>query len=207
MVPPRKVRRFFSSRRSTTSGHISATLVFDRFHVQRLAHDALDDVRREQVRTLSDPEEKRALKNSRFALQKNPWNLTDQETAKLADVERTNAPIFRAYLLKEHLAGILDRRQPGVAARLLTQWQAWAEESNLAPFARVAKTLAKHRDGILAYVRTRYTNARTEGLNGKARTITRRSYGFHSAHGLIAMLFLCCSGLKLHPSRGAPPFH
>ena len=75
-------------------------IVFDRFHVQRLAHDAVDAVRRSEVRTADGPGERRALKRSRFALQKNPWNLDDLEKGKLADIEATNAPLYRAYLLK-----------------------------------------------------------------------------------------------------------
>lgn len=183
-----------------------ATMIFDRFHVQRLAHEALDEVRREQVRE-GTVEERRVLKRSRFALQKNPWNLTTGEGMKLKEVEQANAPVYRAYLLKEALASLLDCRKPHIASRLLAQWEDWAQESNLAPFKRVAKTLAKHREGILAYVRTRFSNGRTEGLNGKARTITRRSYGFHSAHALIAMIFLCCSGLRLTPAHAVPAFH
>jgi transposase len=53
-------------------------------------------------------------------------------------------------------------------------------------------------------VRSGLSNGRTEGLNGKARTITRRAYGFHSASSLIAMLFLCCSGLDLAPVFNSP---
>ncbi len=60
-----------------------AQLVFDRFHVQRLAHDALDEVRRAEVRQLVDVEERRTLKHTRFALQKNPWNLNAVESDKL----------------------------------------------------------------------------------------------------------------------------
>jgi transposase len=59
---------------------------------------------------------------------------------------------------------------------------------------------------ILAYVQTRASNGRVEGLNGKARTITRRSYGFHSASALIAMLFLCCSGITASPFHARPNF-
>ncbi|MCP3916478.1 MAG: transposase [bacterium] len=47
-------------------------------------------------------------------------------------------------------------------------------------------------------------NGRVEGLNGKARTITRRSYGFHSASALIAMLFLCCGGVSVGPAHACP---
>jgi transposase len=192
---------------AVTEASPQAKIVFDRFHVQRLAHDALDEVRRAEVREVEDPEERRALKGTRFALQKNPWNMNDIETKKLSEVQRTNAPIYRAYLLKETLASILDRRQPNVARRMLGEWMDWASNSKLAPFVKVARTVRKHLEGIVAYVATGLSNGRTEGLNGKARTLTRRSYGFHHAHSLIAMLFLCCSGLTIQPAHTWPRFH
>jgi transposase len=51
----------------------------------------------------------------------------------------------------------------------------------------------------LGYIRSRLSNGRTEALNGKIRTITRRSFGFHSADALIAMIRLCCAGIDLAP--------
>jgi transposase len=186
---------------------VNAEVTFDRFHVQRLAHDALDEVRRAEVRALEDPEDRRALKHSRFALQKNPWNLTAIERTKLVDVQRTNRTLYRAYLLKESLAAILDRRQRYVAEEKLREWISWATHSGIAPFARVARTVSAHFDGILAYVASGLSNGRSEGINGKARTITRRSFGFHSPWSLIGMLFLCCAGLHLTPARTFPRFH
>jgi transposase len=46
----------------------NAQIIFDRFHVQRLVQDALDEVRRAEVRTLEEPGDRSALKNTRFAL-------------------------------------------------------------------------------------------------------------------------------------------
>ena len=186
---------------------INAEIIFDRFHVQRLAHDALDEVRRAEVRALDEPEDRRALKHSRFALQKNPWNLTAIERTKLVDVQRTNRTLYRAYLLKESLAAILDRRQRYVAEEKLHEWISWASHSGIVPFARVARTVSDHLDGVLAYVASGLSNGRSEGINGKARTITRRSFGFHSPWSLIGMLFLCCAGLHLTPARTFPRFH
>jgi transposase len=174
-------------------------MIFDRFHVQRLAHDALDEVRRAEVRASESIEEGRALKHTRFLLHKNPWNLTHLENQKLTEVRRVNAPIYRAYLMKEALAGILDGRQVNVARTKLTEWVSWAAHSHLKPFEKLARTVKEHFEGILAYVRTRLSNGRTEGMNGKIRTITRRSYGFHSADNLIALIYLCCSGIRLLP--------
>ena len=43
------------------------------------------------------------LKNARFALWKNPGDLTDRQACTLAGIAKTNAPLYRAYLLKEQL--------------------------------------------------------------------------------------------------------
>lgn len=121
--------------------------------------------------------------------------------------DNTNRPLYRAYLLTQSLAAILDRKQYYVARDQLDGWLAWAARSRLTPFVRVARTIRKHLHGILAYLNTGLSNGRAEGLNGKARVITRRSYGFHSAQSLVAMLFLCCSLPALAPVRVFPNSH
>ncbi len=184
--------------KAVTEASPEARLIFDRFHVQRLAHDALDTVRRQQWRA-ADADEKQAIKGTRFALQKNPWNLTDVERGKLTDVQRTNRPLYRAYLLKETLAKILDGAQVNVARDKLLDWTSWAMRSRLPPFRKVARTIKKHIEGIVAYCATGLNSGRSEGLNGKIRTITRRSFGFHSATSLIALITLCCGGITLSP--------
>jgi transposase len=184
-----------------------AEIVFDRFHVQRLAHDALDQVRRALVAKHTEPEQRQVLKKTRFVLQKNPENLSSAERQKLTEVQANNRPLYRAYLLKDTLAAILDRRQYYVARDELHGWLAWASRSKLAPFVRVARTIRKHLHGILAYLNTRLSNGRSEGLNGKVRVITRRSYGLHSAKSLIAMIFLCCSLPSLTHVKVLPNSH
>jgi transposase len=176
-----------------------AQIVFDRFHVQRLASDALDEVRRQQVRDLRDTPEGKVLLRSRYALLKNPWNLHALEAGRLSQVQRANAPLYRAYLLKETLAKALDYRQSARAERALIQWIAWARRSRLKPFVRIARTVRRHFDGILAYVRERLSNGFLEGINNRIRMIAHRAYGFHSHHALSAMIFLCCSGITLNP--------
>lgn len=176
-----------------------AEIVFDRFHVQRLAHDALDEVRRSIMREIKGTPEAKELKGSRFALQRSDVNLTPKDRGKLASVMATNEPLFRAWMLKTVLASILDETDVASARSRLEEWMAWAGRSQLKPFVRVGKSIREHLEGILAYVRTGISNGRSEGLNGKTRVITRRAFGFHSATNLIALLFLCCSGLVLTP--------
>lgn len=182
----------------------AAQIVFDRFHVQRLVHDALDQVRRAEMRGIEDPEEKSALKGTRWALQKRPWNLTEADGTKLAMVQQHNRRLYRAHLLKETLAAILDKTV-GPAEKKLREWIAWARRSRLTPFARAAATIRDHIVGVLAFCESGLSNARIEALNGKARTITRRSFGFHGPNALIALLFLCCGGIRLSPPHAVHP--
>jgi transposase len=184
-----------------------AKIVFDKFHVQRLAQNALDDLRRAEVRRLEDAGERGALKKTRWALLKNPWNMTSLERERLAQLQRTNRRLYRGYLLKESLAEILGRRQVQVVRDKLLEWISWATRSRLSQFKKVAATIKKYFEGVVAIVATGLNNGRTEGLNGKIRVITRRAYGFHSASALISFIFLCCSGLVLHPVFKSPDRH
>lgn len=174
-------------------------IVFDRFHVQQLASDAVDEVRREQWRELQGTDEGKSIKDSRYALLKNPWNLTRDERNKLSEIQRDNAKLYRAYLLKETLAKALDYLQPKRAREALDYWLAWAFRSRLKPFVKAARTIRKHKESILAYIKHRLTNGVVEGFNNKVRTIARRAYGFHSPKPLIAMLYLSCGGISLDP--------
>jgi transposase len=173
-----------------------ASIVFDHFHVARLATDAVTEVRRAQVRQL-DPDERKAIKGTRWTLLKNPENLRATEHAKLELVRKTNDPLYRAYLLKETFLDTFTYRSPFHARRALQAWLAWAQRSRLAPFVRLARTVRQNLDGILAFITSRLTNARLEGMNNKARLISHRAYGFHFAQPLIAMLYLCCSNITL----------
>jgi transposase len=168
-------------------------IVFDRFHVQSLATLAVDQVRRMLQKTM------KTIKGARYALLKNPWNLTPKQRRQLASIQATNRPLYRAYLLKEALRDALAQRTASKGKRALKKWIAWAQRSRLAPFVRTAATIKQHFAGIIGYIKHRVTNAVVEGINGRMRMVARRAYGFHSAGALIAMFFLCAGGIQLNP--------
>ena len=176
-----------------------AQVVFDRFHVQKLASDALEKVRREQLRGTRGTPEGKFIFRSRYALLKNYGDLTTPQKQKLSEIEKANRPLFRAYMLKETLAAALDYRQPKRAADALREWLAWASRSRLQPFVKAGRTIRKHFDGILAYIKGRMSNGLVEGINNRMRMVARRAFGFHGAGALIALLFLCCGGIQLDP--------
>ena len=167
-------------------------------YVERLATEAVDEVRRAEQRG-ADTKTAKTLKGSRYCLLKHPKRLKPGEKRRLAAVRLANRALDRAYELKEYLATILEQATPDDARELLDQWLDWASRSRLAPFVKLARTIRKHAVGILAYLDTRMTNGPVEGINNKLRVIARRAYGFHSHGALISMLFLCCGGIELAP--------
>lgn len=112
----------------------------DPFHVVMLATDALDEVRREiwnDARKAGELAAAKDLKGARLALWKNPENLTDRQQAKLSSIQKTNARLYRAYLLKEQLRQIY-RLPADAATRLLDEWIVWARRLS-PPIVRQAR--------------------------------------------------------------------
>jgi transposase len=175
----------------------NAVRCVDPFHVIQLATDALDEIRREvwnEARRAGQRQLARDLKGARFALWKNPENLTTRQQTKLREIEQTNKPLYQAYLLKEHLRQIY-RVPADRALNLLTAWLDWARDSKLAPFLRLADTITEQRAGIEAAIEHGLSNARVEAINTQIRLITRRAFGFHSADALIALTMLSLADL------------
>ncbi len=115
----------------------NATRCIDPFHVVALATDALDVVRREiwnDLRRGGDKQGARFLKGARFCVWKNPENLTERQQVKLANLQKTNKRLYRAYLLKESLRAVFHADTPDNAIGLLDGWLAWARRCRIASF-------------------------------------------------------------------------
>jgi len=173
-----------------------ATVLFDRFHLTRYATAAVDTVRRQMWRQLPEAEQP-DFKRTRFLWLKNPENLERTERTRLSGLLRLNAPIVKAYLLKEDLRRFWAYRSTAWAEAHLRQWLWRASHSRLAPFTQLAKTIRAHRDGILAWTKLRVTNGALEGMNNKVKTISHRAFGFRTTWAYIANIYHCCAGLPL----------
>ena len=178
-----------------------AIICFDPFHVVKLAGDALEAVRRQvwqSARALPDTAIAKKYKGARWALLKNPDNLTDRQAQTLAGLRKGGGTLWRAYQLKEALravfAGDLD---PNSVMDLLDRWCSRAQRSRIPEFVKAAATIRKNKDGITAAVTRGLANGRHEGLNNKIRTMTRRSYGFHSPEAALALIMLACGPINL----------
>lgn len=182
----------------------------DPFHVVKWATAALDEVRRQawnaaraDTRTLRarraagklnrSTGHAQALKNSRFALWKNPENLTTRQAAKLAWIAKAEPTLHRAYLLKEALRLVFQLPyEEAVVA--LDAWITWARRSRIERFVKLQRTIVEQKPAILAAIEHGLSNGLIESVNTKIRLITRMAFGFRSPDALIALAMLNLGG-------------
>ena len=171
-----------------------AQILFDRFHIVKHLHEAVEEVRRSEMRRLSQ-KEKVSFKRTRWLLLKNPWNLSDDQKERLSTLVRWNTPIVRAYYLKEAFQLFWDYQQPKRAGDHLEKWMRSAMRSRLEPFKKFVRMLRGHLDGVLSWTRHRVSNGAVEGMNNKIKSISHRSFGFRTAQNFIAAIYHCCAKL------------
>ena len=183
-----------------------AQVVFDPFHVVQLGGKAADQVRRDEYNRhgRSSTGEGKWIKGTRYSLLKDPAKQTAGQLLKLAEVVLTNKRMYRAFLLYGELR-YLYKLPKEEAPERLEAWLAWASRSRLKPFVKLARTIRKHKPGVLAAIELNMSNGRLEALNSKVRLISHRAYGFHSADALIAMIYLCCAGIQIHSLTDESP--
>lgn len=179
----------------------------DPFHVVSWATDALDEERRSAwnrargaVGRRRAPQAKgdaKSLKGARYALWKNPEDLTEDQRAQLAWIARTDPRLHRAYLLKEGLRAVfVIARQDGlaVAREALRKWIGWAQRCRIPAFLALARTIITHRSAIEATFEHGLSNGLIESTNTKIRVLTRMAFGFHSPAPLVALAMLALGG-------------
>lgn len=176
-----------------------AEVCLDPFHVVKLAGDAVDQVRRDEwnAHGRSTTNAGKWVKGTRWALLKAPDRQSLNQLGTLGEVFHANQRLYRSFLLYTQLRLLYCLEDPALAPAHLDAWLTWASRSQLKPFVKAARTLRARRDGVLAAIRLGLSNGRLEGLNSKVRLISHRSYGFHSAAPLIALIYLCCGGINI----------
>jgi transposase len=190
--------------RPTSERCPNAVICLDPFHIVKAATDALDLIRREvwnEARRQGQTQLAKDLKGARFALWKNPENLTERQQLKLARIQKLNQRLYRAYLLKEQLRQIY-RVPAEQALALLDAWLKWARRSRLEPFRKLARRITEQRHRVEAAITAKLSNARIEQVNTQLRLIVRRGFGYHSPWAVIALAMLSLAGLcPLLPGR------
>jgi transposase len=184
--------------RGAVSTHLpKAKIVFDRFHVMKLFNEKLSDLRRALHREATDVMQKKVLKGTRWLLLKAAENLDPEkdEKSRLEEALALNKSLATAYYLKEDLRQFWEQPGKTFATLFLDGWLKRAEASGIKRMQQMAKTLAAHRSGLLAYYDVMITSGPMEGTNNKIKTMKRQAYGFRDKE------FFKLKILAIHESR------
>jgi transposase len=177
-----------------------AALVFDKFHLVRHLHNAVDQVRKEEVRNLKE-EHSGLLKGTKYIWLKNPWNLTPKQRQRFGLLEKLNMKINRAYLLKEAFRQLWTYRSRAWARKFLNKWFWWATHSRLKPMRDFAWLLRRHQEDVLSWFDCPIDNGAVEALNNVAKSISHRAHGFRTENWFTTVMLHGMGQLPL------PQFH
>jgi transposase len=186
----------------------TATIVIDRFHVARHYRDAVDTLRKQEVKRLRKelPEPQHdALTEIIWPLRKRPADLTDEEEQRLQRLFALSPALERAYRLREDLTTIFDTaRSKADALRRIRFWRQRVERSALSCFTPFLKLLDTWLDRIANYFIAHHTSGFVEGLNNKLKVLKRRCYGLRNIDRLFQRLTLDVDGYRrFSPWRAA----
>jgi len=160
-----------------------ARIVFDRFHIVKLCNEMLTKLRRALYREATEQLHKSVLKGTRWLLLKNPENIDCRrdEGKRLQEALALNAPLAKAYYMKDELRQLWEMPAKEDADRFLLGWMQRAEASGIRLLKNFAHTLAAHRTGILAWYDDPISTGPLEGTNNKIKTMKRQAYGFRDS--------------------------
>jgi transposase len=181
----------------------NAQVVFDKFHVIQQLNQAVDRVRRAEVRT-GGKGVWEALHKSQWLWRKNPENLTDAQQERLAQIKNKNLITAKAYQMRLVFQDIYRSADATAARHRLKVWcrwvrlaARWCPNNLLAAMVKVMRLVEDHLAGILAYWKWGLTNAFMEGLNSVFSATKRKARGYRSTTHFIAMLYFIAGKLRL----------
>jgi len=142
----------------------------------------------------------KSLKGMRWSLLKDRASLKPEAAADLdALIARmTTIRTARAWVYKERLREILERKQINVARAMLGHWCTCVMRSKVEPMKDVAALVRRHLDGIIAWAQTRQTNGFLEAINGLFQAAKRRARGFTRLSTIRTVVFLIAGKLDFH---------
>ena len=174
-----------------TENLTEAEITFDRFHVMKLIGDAVNDVRRAEVK------ERPELRGTRYVWIKNEPNLTAKQSTVLDTLSSTNLKTARAWRMRLAFQDIYAQPARAWGELFFDKWIGWAKRSRLQPMRDVARTMEKHREGILAWFDSRISNGLIEGINSVVQAAKTKAHGYRNSETLKAVTYLVAGKLDL----------
>jgi transposase len=175
-------------------------ITFDRYHVTRLVVKAVDTVRKQEHRALTD-EGNDILKGTKYLWLWNEENIPPYCWTQFEHLRSLDLKVCRARAIKDNLRHLWNYHKEGWMRRYFSRWYFWATHSRLPPMVKAAKSLKSHIDNIVTYARHRITNALGESLNSKIEKVKRLACGYRNRAHYRTAIYFHCGGLDLYPRR------
>jgi len=173
---------------------VNSEIVHDRFHLIKYLNDAIDKVRRREVKTNEE------LINSRWAMLKNQQNLTEKQRLKFEAISNANYEISRAWRVKENFKDLFNKEEDKKAVfNLFMRWIQSAKDHKIREVTKVAEMFNNHFAGVLNAIVTTYNNAMAERLNGKIQEIKTVGKGYRTFKNFRSAILFFHGGLNLYP--------
>jgi transposase len=184
---------------ASTKEHLEkAVIVLDHFHVKKYLNDAVDTVRKEELRKARQQEQEELSRilhcNKRFILMQN--TVTDKKRDLLEKLSSLNEHVYKAMLLKEQFLTIYQSGDRKAAYANLRQWIVAAVKSGMPSFVELGYKFFRKRHYVLNYFTCKITAAISEGINNKIKRLKRMAYGYRDVKYFLLKIHQHCGLLS-----------
>lgn len=174
-----------------------AEIVFDKFHIIKIINEAVDNVRKREVKT--NP----ILKKSKYVFLKNRENFTQKEKGKYSEISlsKLNIKTFKAMQIRELFQQIYSSQTKEQFELLLKKWYFWATHCRIPEIIEVAKTIKNHWDGVISWAEKRISNGILEGFNSLFKAAKGKARGYKRIDTITTVIYLLTSKMDFSKSN------
>lgn len=170
----------------------NASIVHDRFHLVKYINEAINKIRRREVKHHQE------LKNSRYALLKNPENLTQKQQIHFNTIADANYEVSKAWEVRENFKDLFKAKKL-CAWSLFNQWTIDSKGRKIKEIDKVVDMFNNHIKGVVNALISNLTNAMAQRLNGKIQELKTVGRGYRTFKNFKSAILFFNGKLNLYP--------
>lgn len=167
-------------------------IIYDKFHVMRHLNNALNEVRKAELRRAMG-RFKKTLSGKKFVLMARRSRVRGKAREALEAILGASPRLFKAHLLKESFGRMWDYTYKGCMLRFWAEWKGELKWTRMKSYRSFAAMVDRHLDGILAYCDKKVSLGYIESSNLKARNVIRRAYGYRDKEYMKLKVIQACT--------------
>ncbi len=169
-----------------------AKITFDRFHIMKILNKAVDEVRKQEVRSQA------ILKGHKYIFLKNASSLSKRQSQirEELSMSKLNLKSIKALHIRENFQEVYKAKSFEEFESLLKKWYFWATHSRLEAIKQAAYSIKSHWEGVLQWKKSQINNGLLEGLNSLIQAAKAKARGFRSTRYFKIIAFLVTGKLN-----------